>query len=128
MTVPARFGVLRLVATLLKIIAWVVLVLAILGALGLGLLGPLLSESLIDGALLPASLVEGASSIIAGVILLVAGIAAFIFLFATAEGIQVQLSIEENTRLTAALLLRLEEENRPDQAQTYTYYGEVVDE
>lgn len=39
MSVPKRFGVLRLVGTLLKVVAWIFLILSILGAIGLGLVG-----------------------------------------------------------------------------------------
>lgn len=41
MSVPQRFGILRLIGTLLKVLAWLALILSILLALGLGLAGPL---------------------------------------------------------------------------------------
>lgn len=127
MTVPTRFGVLRLVATLFKVFAWIILVGFILGALGVGVLGSMLEETWVDATLIPALLVEGTSGIIIGVILIASGILTFLSLYAAAENIQVQLAIEENTRLTAALLLRLDEQNRPGIRPTPTYYGEVVD-
>ncbi|MBI1293383.1 hypothetical protein GC175_00310 [bacterium] len=127
MTVPTRFGVLRLVATLFKVFAWITLVGSILGALGVGVLGSMLQETWVDATLIPALLVDGTSGIIIGVILIASGILTFFSLYAAAEGIQVQLAIEENTRLTAALLLRLDEQNRPAVRPTPTYYGEVVD-
>jgi hypothetical protein len=127
MTVPTRFGVLRLVATLFKVFAWITLVGSILGALGVGVLGSMLQETWVDATLIPALLVDGTSGIIIGVILIASGIFTFLSLYAAAEGIQVQLAIEENTRLTAALLLRLDEQNRPAVRPTPTYYGEVVD-
>ena len=127
MTVPTRFGVLRLVATLFKVFAWITLVGSILGALGVGVLGSMLQETWVDATLIPALLVDGTSGIIVGVILIASGILTFFSLYAAAEGIQVQLAIEENTRLTAALLLRLDEQNRPAVRPTPTYYGEVVD-
>ena len=128
MTVPPRFGVLRLIATLFKVFAWIVLVLSILGALALVVMGPLLRESLVNAeALLGLWVWDQAGGIIAGLILITLGVINFLALFAAGESIQVQLAVEENTRLTAALLLRLEEENHPPAEQPYTYYGEVVE-
>lgn len=128
MTVPTRFGVLRLLATLFKVLAWIILIGAILGALGVGVLGSLLQENWFNEAFVPAFLVDGTSGIIVGVVLIVSGIVTFLSLFAAAESIQVQLAIEENTRLTAALLLRLDEQNRPVSRVTPTYYGEIVEQ
>jgi hypothetical protein len=128
MTVPTRFGILRLISTLLKTIAWIILVLSILGALMIGLLGPMLGEALLDQTILAALAVDSAAGIIAGLMLVIFGVVTFLSLFAAAESIQVQLAIEENTRLTAALLLRMDEENHPAETQPYTYYGEVVEE
>lgn len=128
MTVPPRFGVLRLVSTLLKTMAWIILVLSILGALLIGLLTPMLGETLGDLPLLSELLVDSGAGIIAGLVLVISGVVTFLSLFAAAETIQVQLAIEENTRLTAALLLRLDEANGPVETQRYTYYGEVVEE
>lgn len=127
MTVPTRFGVLRLVATLFKVFAWITLVSSILGALGVGVLGSMLQETWMDATLIPMLLADGSSGIVIGMILIASGILTFLSLYAAAEGIQVQLAIEENTRLTAALLLRLDEQNRPAVRPTPTYYGEVVD-
>lgn len=126
MTVPARFGVLRLIATLFKVLAWIVLIGSILGALALGLLGPLIRQSLVDADLMAA--LGDSGGVIAGLLLITLGILGFLSLFATGENIQLQLAIEENTRLTAALLLRLDEENRPAEATPYTYYGQVVED
>ncbi len=128
MTVPARFGVLRLLATLFKVMAWIVLIGSILGALGIGLLGSLLEQTWFDAGLIPMWLIEGAGGIVFGLVVILAGIISFLALFAAAEVIQVQLAIEENTRLTAALLLRLDEQNRPVEYATPTYYGEVVED
>ncbi|MCB0115240.1 MAG: hypothetical protein R2873_00875 [Caldilineaceae bacterium] len=128
MTVPTRFGVLRLLATLLKVIAWIILIGSILGALGVGVLGSLLQQTWFDATFVPALLLDGTSGMIVGAVLIAGGILTFLSLFAAAESIQVQLAIEENTRLTAALLLRSDEQNRPAVRPTPTYYGEVVDE
>ncbi|MBX2998125.1 MAG: hypothetical protein KF893_06395 [Caldilineaceae bacterium] len=129
MTVPTRFGILRLISTLLKTMAWIILVLSILGAFMVGLFGPMLGEALLDPALVALLAFDSAAGIVAGITLLIFGVVTFLSLFAAAESIQVQLAIEENTRLTAALLLRMDEESRPVEADPpYTYYGEVVDE
>jgi hypothetical protein len=128
MTVPSRFGVLRLIANLLKILAWVTLILAILGALGVGLLGAVVRQGLADEALLTFLLLIGDG---AGLILALglgfSGLMTFLGLYAGAESILVQLAIEENSRMTAALLLRLEERENPStppgSSPYETYYG-----
>lgn len=123
MSVPARFGVLRLISTLFKVMAWIVLILSILGALGLGLAGSLVRQSLLDEQWL--TLLES-GGVIAGLGLVLTGIIGFLSLFATGESIQLQLAIEENTRLTAALLLRLDAEHASETPPVPTYYGQVV--
>jgi hypothetical protein len=128
MTVPSRFGVLRLIATLLKVMAWIVLVFSILGALMFGVIGALVRQTVADLPLLAQLLVlDETSGIVLGLVMIISGIISFLSLLAAAEGIQLQLAIEENTRLTAALLLRLDAENRTVEEQPYTYYGEVVE-
>jgi hypothetical protein len=125
MTVPARFGVLRLIATLMKVLAWIVLVFSILGALVLGVIGGMARQAT---TFLPAIIfLDETSGVILGLVMIITGIIGFLILLASAEGIQLQLAIEENTRLTAALLLRLESENREVEERPYTYYGEVVE-
>lgn len=128
MTVPSRFGVLRLIANLLKILAWVTLLLAILGALGVGLLGAVVRQGLADETLRTLLLLIGdGPALILALGLGFGGLMTFLGLYAGAESILVQLAIEENTRMTAALLLRLEEregKTPPSPASPYeTYYG-----
>ncbi len=133
MSVPQRFGVLRLVGTMLKVLAWSCLVGSILLALALGLAGPILRQSLGDVGLQPELLAMGtAGGLVVGVLLMVVGVVTFLSLFATGEKIFLQLAIEENTRMTAALLLQ-EAEKRDGMSATpgisaaqRTYYGEVV--
>lgn len=131
MSVPQRFGVLRLIGTLLKVMAWLVLVGSILLALTAGLAGPIAREFLGDAGLQADLLALGsAGGLIAGVLLMVAGIVLFLSLFAAGENIFLQLAIEENTRMSAALLLRAAEEKTPaagPAAARQTYYGEVLD-
>ncbi len=123
MSVPPRFGVLRLISTLFKVIAWIVLVLSILGALGVGLSSSLVQQSLLDEQWLV--LLES-GGVIAGLMLVLTGIIGFLSLYATGESIQLQLAVEENTRLTAALLLRMESTPQVETPTVPTYYGQVV--
>ena len=112
MSVPQRFGVLRLIGTLLKVLAWIVLVSSILLALLAGLAGPIARQFLGDAGLQPELLALGApGGLIAGVLLMLAGVVIFLSLYAAGENIFLQLAIEENTRMTAALLLRAAEKS-----------------
>lgn len=130
MSVPQRFGILRLIGTLLKVVAWVVLVGSILLALTAGLAGPIARQFLGDAGLQPQLLAMGsAGGLIAGVFLMVMGVIFFLALYAAGENIFLQLAIEENTRMTAALLLRgAEKEGAGAQGvpARQTYYGEVI--
>lgn len=125
MTVPKRFGVLRLVGWILKILAWIVLVVAILFAIiagvasgggGLQLLGDLIPPDSAMGVLLSSV----AGGIIAGLVVLLIGVLYFLLLYASGESIHLQIALEENTRLTAALLLRMHQES---QQESRTNYG-----
>lgn len=130
MTVPKRFSVLRLIGTLFKTFAWIVLVLAIALALFVGLMGPLLQQTALDIGLSPELLaLSGIGGIGLSITLLASGLIVFFALFAGGERIHLQLAIEENTRLTAALLLRLDETQpaTPVDPGLRTYYGEVID-
>ncbi len=125
MTVPKRFGVLRFVAALLKVIAWIVLILAILGGVVAGLSNftnflqtPALVSTPVIGPLLNL-MGAGAGGIITGIVAALSGILLFVIYFALAESISMQLAVEENTRLTAALLLRMHQESQPDTRSAY---------
>ena len=131
MSVPQRFGVLRLIGTLLKVMAWIVLVGSILLTLTAGLAGPIARQFLGDAGLQAGLLSLGsAGGLIAGVFLMVIGIVLFLVLYAAGENVFLQLAIEENTRMNAALLLRAAEEKASPVGPTtarQTYYGEVLD-
>jgi hypothetical protein len=132
MSVPKRFGVLRVMGTLLKVLAWIVLIIAILGAIGLGLtsmsgdlvtglLGPVVPQDFL-GALGPAG------GILAGVAFLIVGLIYFLITYAAGESLHLQLALEENTRLTAALLLRMHQEShQSDPRSTYGSSGFASD-
>lgn len=130
MTVPRRFAVLRFFGTLLKVIAWIVLVLSILGAIGAALAGTLLPMDLLTGAL-PAdsqSLISTSGGILAGIFVLLMGLVYFIIFYALGEGINLQLAMEENTRLTAALLLKMHQEGQQEETRTAYSAGGFVGE
>lgn len=113
MTVPKRFGVLRFFATLLKVLAWIFLIGSILGAIGMAVFGSTLTGMAgglgVEGADI---LVPAGGGIIAGVALLLFGLIYFLIFFVVGESIHMQLAVEENTRLTAALLLRMHQEGQ----------------
>lgn len=125
MSVPKRFGVLRVMGTLLKVMAWLILIVAILGAIGLGLAstnGDLLTN-LLGPALPPGTLANfgPAGGILVGIGLLLGGLIYFLIVYAAGESLHLQLALEENTRLTAALLLRMHQESH--QADPRATYG-----
>lgn len=116
MSVPKRFGVLRLVGTLLKVIAWIVLIVAILGAIGLVLMenSGLQMPAVTD--LYGAGTLGQTGGIAVGLGVLILGLIYFLILYASGESLHLQLAVEENTRLTAALLLRMHQETQPEPA------------
>jgi hypothetical protein len=131
MTVPKRFGVLRFFGTLLKVIAWIILVVSILVAIGVAVAGGTMVESLGpalgDQAAL-AGLIGTGGGILAGIFVLLVGLIYFLVLYVTGENLHLQLAVEENTRLTAALLLRMHQEGQGDAAAPYGAGGGFVNE
>ncbi|MBI3959735.1 MAG: hypothetical protein HY328_13075 [Chloroflexi bacterium] len=101
-----------MIGTLLKVLAWIVLAGSILLALVAGLAGPIARQFLGDAGLQSDLLALGsAGGTIAGVFLMVIGVVAFLSFYAAGENIFLQLAIEENTRMAAALLLRAAEKS-----------------
>lgn len=131
MTVPKRFGVLRFFGTLLKVIAWIVLIVSILMAIGAAVAGSTLVDTLGsalgDQAALAGPLAAG-GGIIAGIFILIMGLIYFLVLYVSGENLHLQLAVEENTRLTAALLLRMHQEGQGDAAVPYGAGGGFVSE
>lgn len=119
MTVPKRFGVLRFFGTLLKVIAWIVLVLSVLGAIVTVVAGSTFSGTLTQALGENAAIVGAGGGIIAGLALLIVGLLYFLALYVAGESLHLQVAVEENTRLTAALLLRMHQEGQGDTAATY---------
>ncbi|MCX6045734.1 MAG: hypothetical protein NT075_11530 [Chloroflexi bacterium] len=119
MTVPRRFGVLRFIGTLLKVIAWIILILSILGAIGVGLASSQVGTIAQNNPFLSALFSTPAGGIVAGVVTLLFGLIYFLVLYASGESLHMQLAVEENTRLTAALLLRMHQESQQETRPTY---------
>lgn len=131
MTVPKRFGVLRFFGTLLKVIAWIVLVLSVLGAIVLAIMGGSASvTSLLTEVAPPASaaLLGMGGGILAGLGLLFLGLLYFLVLYVSGETLHLQLAVEENTRLTAALLLRMHQDGQAETAAPYNAAGGFISE
>ncbi|NJN81226.1 MAG: hypothetical protein HC802_02340 [Caldilineaceae bacterium] len=120
MTVPKRFGVLRLFGTILKVLAWILLVLAVLGAIGAVIIGA--GVAVIPDDVLPdnMSLVTLGGGITAGIGALLIGMIYFVIFYALGELLHMYLALEENTRLTAALLLKMHQDGQVEETPTYS--------
>jgi len=104
-----KFRALRLVALIWRVIAWIVLVLGIIGALLAIVLGaivgrvgdpsPLLNQ--VPGV---SSVVDPISGVVAGVAVLVAALLQFLLIYAASDVIHLALDLEQNTRETAYYL------------------------
>jgi len=126
MTVPKRFDVLRFMGTLLKVFAWISLILSILSAVGIVLLPQLASFGDFFGTY--ASLIGGgASAMVAGLLVLLGGLLYFVLLYAMGELLLLQIAVEENTRLTAALLLKMHQDSQVE-PQSSQYGGAFANE
>ncbi len=101
-----RFKVLRLVAILYQILAWIALAVGVLGVLGAivtGIMrGPLIRQMTYGS--IGAAIGGVIGGIITGMGILLIAALYFLLLYAISEGIYLLLSIEENTRQTAYLL------------------------
>lgn len=130
MTVPKRFGVLRFFGTLLKVIAWIVLILSILSAIGAALAGGNLVTAIPGLSTDPnvASMMGTGGGILVGLFVLIMGLIYFLVLYVSGENLHLQLAVEENTRLTAALLLRMHQEGQGEAAAPYGAGGGFVNE
>jgi hypothetical protein len=121
--VKKKYNTLRFIATFLKVLAWLSLILSIISAIGLitagimgtfGLIFPIGNVALnIDPNSL--NIVAGVGS---GLSVLLIGLFYFIVPFAASEQIYLQIDTEHNTRATAELLekylLRQEKLNLPE--------------
>lgn len=128
MTVPKRFDILRFVGGLLKILAWISLILSILSAIGIVLLPQLMNISSLIGNNEQLALATGTGAIFTGLFVLIGGLLNFVFLYALGEFVLLQLAIEENTRLTAALLLKMHQDSQPEPTPAAAYTGGFTSE
>ena len=95
-----KFRVLRIVASILKILAWIGLVLGVLGGCGTLTIG-LLAGGSSPRELGPLGILGGA---VGGVVLILFALLYFLFIYAYGELISLLIALEENTRLTAERL------------------------
>jgi hypothetical protein len=114
MTVPKRFEVLRFMGALFKVFAWITLILAILSAIAIVLLPQLSGLSDMLGPYAGLASAAGAGAIVTGLFVLLGGLLNFVMLYALGEIILLQIAVEENTRLTAALLLKMHQDTLPE--------------
>lgn len=106
MMVPKRFGMLRVIGILLKVLAWLSLVMGVVGAVTGLLAGGAVTDLLSTNGI--ASL-GGGEAIILALGGLLTGLISFLALYAAGEGIFLQLAVEENT-ITPALLMKMDQE------------------
>ncbi len=98
-----KFRVLRFVGSLYKVIAWILLILGVLGGIG-AILAGIFGNSAIGGQMadLTGLGTEGLLAGLAlGVGLLVGAVLQFVLLYAAGEVITLALALERNTRETA---------------------------
>jgi hypothetical protein len=122
MTVPKRFDILRFFSSLMKVLAWLSLVFAILSAIGVALAGGTvgqLLQSMGDQYAGIGGLLGGIGGIVSAIFVLLGGLFYFVIFYALGEYIALTLAVEENTRLTAALLLKMHQDNQADARTVY---------
>lgn len=105
-----RFRALRIIGTIYKVLAWIVLILGILSAVGVlifGVLGGMQVRGAFGerGGALQGLAAGGLGGLGAAIVILLLTLLYFLILYATGEAIYLALAVEENTR-EAALLLR----------------------
>lgn len=105
-----RFRALRVIGTIFKVLAWIELILGILGAVGVLIFGALSGMQLGGafgqrGGALQGLAAGGLGGLGSAIVILLLTLLYFLALYATGETIYLALAVEENTR-EAALLLR----------------------
>src|SRR5438105_4239424 len=101
-----RYGVLRFIGTIFKLLGVIILILAILSSLG-ACVGALTGATAFTNAARESPVLAAAGPIgffIVAVLALLYGVTLGMGLFAFGDFISLMLSIEENTRATSALL------------------------
>ncbi|MBM3129361.1 MAG: hypothetical protein FJ009_12145 [Chloroflexi bacterium] len=104
-----KFKILRIVAFIWKILAWVILVVSTLGGCGALVVALTAGNQLArqSSAFGLGTLGGAAGGIVLALIALLVGVFYFISLYAVAEMIDVVLALEENTRATTEELKRI---------------------
>lgn len=99
-----RYGVLRLIGTIFKILGILVGLATLIGAIGFCALGAMGSSALnqLNQSQFQAPGLIG--SVASGIAVLIVGAIYTLTLYAIGDGISLLLALEENTRLTATLL------------------------
>lgn len=136
MTVPKRFSMLRFISGLLKVMAWIVLVIAVIVGIFVALSGMINIGQTLGAEPSQFPLIGGilnffmsvAGGIVAGIVAALAGVFEFLLLYGLGELIALYLATEENTRLTAALLLRMHQESQPEQRANAGYASTYASE
>ena len=105
-----RFTALRVIGTVFKILAWIALILGLIGAVG-ALFAGLSAQN--QQQLLGVDLGGPLAGIAAFLVVLIIAIVNFMLYYAVGESIYLALSIEENTRRTAYFL---QQQHAPKQA------------
>ncbi len=120
-----RYGVLRFIASLWKILAWITLVLGVLGAFGT-LLGGIFggSNAQIWDYLGMPPLVSGTVMGIGGFLgVLITTVLQFVAFYAAGEVLSLFIDIEDNTRTVALSLQSLSRPARPVESVPAPTYG-----
>jgi hypothetical protein len=100
-----KFKILRIVAIIWKVVAWITLVTSVLGGCGCIAMGLMTGSAARDiNQALGLSAFGALGGVIVAVPLIFGGLFYFALLYAVAEMIDVVLALEENTRLTAEQL------------------------
>jgi zinc-ribbon domain len=102
-TVPKKYKVLRLIAVLIKIFAFIAGAILIIGGLVMVVAG-LASSSKTAATFPDAGPAAFLGGLVGGLIMFVYGVFLFIFLYAYSEWMYVFMDIEENTRITNEML------------------------
>lgn len=109
MAVEKRFGILRVIGSVWKVLAWVVLAAFLLSGIGVllasifggGMLGQAFGQYVPQGASWASWAFGAVGGIIALFVFLLLGILYFMMCYAVGDFIYLGLAVEENTRLTA---------------------------
>ncbi len=120
-TVQKKYGMLRFISGLLKVLAWLSLVFGLVGAVVTFIGGfslPMLPGVRPGGTSDPLSTMmsSGMIGILVGFLTLLMSILYFITLYAASEQINLQIALEHNTRATADLLNTLVARNQLGQS------------